>query len=112
MTIRTLLAALLVCLSVPAAADFVLVSKAYEVTLSELRLPGTANGTVTFRECETCDWHTIRVNAATRYEVNDQPLTLEDLRKGLEDVRNPSAVPVTVLHHLESDTIKAIRVWF
>lgn len=112
MSIRSLLAALLLCLGAPAAADFVPVSRAYEVALAYLRLPGTANGTVTFRACETCDYQTIRVTSGTRYEANDQLLTLQDFQKSLEDVRNPSDITATVLHHLESDTIQAIRVWF
>ncbi|HLT90828.1 MAG TPA: hypothetical protein VKZ85_07785 [Woeseiaceae bacterium] len=110
--LHNLLAVLLLGLSVPAGADFVLVSKAYEVALSELRLPGTTNGTVTFRECRQCEYHTVRVTAATQYEANDQRLSLEEFRKQVEDVRQPSEVTATVLHHLESDTIKAIRVWF
>lgn len=112
MSIRSLLAVLLVCLSVPATADFVPVSKAYEVAVADLRLPGTVNGTVSFRVCEACDYQTIRVTSGTRYEANDQLLTLQDFQKNLEDVRNPSDITATVLHHLESDTIQAIRVWF
>jgi hypothetical protein len=112
MFIRKLLAALLIALSVPAAAQFELVSKAYEVPLSELRLPGTTNGTVTFRECETCDYHTVRVNAATRYEANDQEFALQAFREELEGVQDAGNVTATVLRHLESDTIKEIRVWF
>lgn len=112
MSIRTLIASLLLAVSIPAAADFVVVSRAYEVSLTSLRLPGAVNGTVTFRECPDCDYRTLRVTAWTVYEANDQPVTLEDLRKRIENVRRPSEAMVTVLHHLESDTVKAIRVWY
>jgi hypothetical protein len=54
----------------------------------------------------------VRVTAATRYEANDRSLTLEDFRSELEQVRNPRDVTVTVLRHLESDTVKAVRVRF
>lgn len=111
MSIRSLLAVLLICLSVPAAGDYVVVSEAYEVALADLRLPGTVNGTVTFKECEECDYRTIRVTSGTRYEANAQLLTLQDFQKELEDVPDPSEITATVLHHLESDTIQAIRVW-
>lgn len=112
MHIRKLIVALLVCVSAPAAADFVLVSKAYEVALSDLRLPGNSGGTITFKECTTCDYQTVRVTSDTRYEANDRSLTLEDFRSELEQVSNPRDVTVTVLRHLETDTVKAVRVRF
>jgi hypothetical protein len=112
MYMRSLLAACLVALGTPAAADFEVVSEAYEVSLADLRLPGTANGTVTFRECDTCAYRTIRVTAATRYEANDHTFTLQDFRMELEGVTASGTVTATVVHHLESDTIKAIHVWF
>lgn len=111
MMFRTLLAALLVSLCLPAGADFPVVSKAYELSLADVRLPATPSGTITFKECESCDYHTIRVTAETRYEVDARALTLEEFRKAIAQLGNPADVPVTVLHHLESGTAKAIRVW-
>lgn len=111
MMLRTLLVALLVSLCLPAAADFVVVSKAYELSLADVRLPATPSGTVTFKECKDCDYQTIRVTPETRYEVDAQPLTLQEFRKSIAQLTNPADVPVTVLHHLESGTVKAIRVW-
>lgn len=110
--LRTLFAVLLVSFSTTATADFVVVSEAYEVALSDLRLPGTTNGTLALKECGTCDYETIRVTSGTRYEANGETLSLQDFSKALEEVRNPSEVTVTVLHHLESDTITAVQVWF
>ncbi|HET6630763.1 MAG TPA: hypothetical protein VFG91_13390 [Woeseiaceae bacterium] len=112
MFIRSLLAALLLALSVPAAADFEVVSQAYEVPLADLRLPGTVNGTVSFRECETCTYQTVRATATTVYQVNGQALSLQDFQKELEGIQARGDVIATVLHHLESDTIEAIYVWF
>jgi hypothetical protein len=112
MRTRTLIAASLVLFSAAAAADFVLVSKAYEVALADLRLPGTTGGTISFKECAACEYQTVRVTAETQYEANDRSLTLEDFRNELEQARNPRDVTVTVLHHLESDTVRAVRVRF
>jgi hypothetical protein len=44
--------------------------------------------------------------------VNKRSLDLEDFRNQLGNIRNRRETTVTVLHHLESDTIKAIRVRF
>jgi hypothetical protein len=107
-----LIAALLLTLGTTANADFVVVSDGYELALSDVRLPGSVNGTLTFRECKDCPYRTLRVTAATRYEANGQPLTLEEFRRSMEKVARPSHVAVTVLHHLESDTIVAVQAWF
>jgi biopolymer transport protein ExbD len=97
-------------LSLPAVAGFEVVSKAHEVSLADLRLPGSTSGTLTFKACEQCDYKTIRVTAATQYQVNRRSVGLEDFRKQLGNITNRRETTVTVLHHLESDTIKAIRV--
>lgn len=110
--IRSLLAILLLGLGAAATADFVVVTEAYEVPVSELRLPGVVNGTVTFRECKECDYRTIRVTAATSYQANGETLSLKDFRNALENVPNPSDATATVLHHLESDTIEGVQVWY
>lgn len=98
--------------AVPAGADFVVVSKAHEVALTDLRLPGSTVGTLSFKACDTCDYRTVRVTAATEYEANGRLYELADFRKQLETVPDPAEETVTVLHHLESDTIKAVRVRF
>lgn len=112
MNIRTVVFALALGLSFPAAASFEIVSKAHEVSLADLRLPASTSGTLTFKPCKDCDYRTVRVTVQTQYETNRQRLALEDFRRQLGTVRNRQNVSVTVLHHLESDTIKAIRVHY
>ena len=112
MNIRTVFFAFVLGLSLPAAANFELVSKAHEVSLADLRLPGSTSGTLTFKPCKECDYKTVRVTSQTQYETNRRRLELEDFRRQLDSIRNRQDVSVTVLHHLESDTIKAIRVHY
>jgi hypothetical protein len=112
MNIRTVLFALVIGLSLPAAASFEIVSKAHEVSLTDLRLPASTSGTLTFKPCKECDYKTVRVTTGTEYEANRRRLELEDFRKQLANIGNRQEVTVTVLHHLESDTIKAVRVHY
>lgn len=107
---KTLIIAILLSLGLPAAADFVLVSEAHEVSLRDLRLPGNTNGTLSFKPCETCNYQTVRVTSATEYEANQRLYSLQEFRSQLENIRNPADVTATVLHHLESNSIKAVRV--
>ena len=108
---RKLLVLVLLGLSLAAVADFRTITEAYEVVLGDLRLPGSENGTLTFRQCSDCEAQTSRVTGKTRYLINDRDFALAEFKEQLKRVRNRKDQNVAVLHHLESNTIKAIEVW-
>ncbi len=108
---RKLLVLVLLGLSLAAAADFRTITEAYEVDLSDLRLPGSENGTLTFKQCSDCETQTLRVTGKTRYLINDRELELAEFNEQLKRIRNRKDQNVSVLHHLESNTIKAVKVW-
>ncbi len=110
MHIRKSLVLVLLGLSLAAAADFRTITEAYEVYLSDLRLPGSENGTLTFKQCFDCDAQTLRVTGTTRYLINDRDFALAEFKEQLKRVRNRKDHIVSVLHHFESNTIKAIKV--
>ena len=108
---RKLLVLVLLGLSLAAAADFRTITEAYEVYLSDLRLPGSENGTLTFKQCSDCELQTLRVISKTRYWINNRDFALTEFKEQLKRIRNRRDQNVSVLHHLESNTIKAIKVW-
>ena len=110
MHIRKLLALVLLGLSLTAAADFTTISEAYEVVLSDLRLPRNTGGTVTFRQCADCEWQTLLVNSSTLYLLDGTSLQLADFKEQLESIGDPRAETATVLHHLESNIVTAIKL--
>lgn len=112
MHIRKLLALVLLGLSLSAAAEFTTITAAYEVSVSDLRLPGSATGTLTFKQCADCEAQTLRVTGSTRYVLNDRDLELAEFKAQLGNVRKRNDETATVLHHLESNTITAIKVRF
>ena len=97
-------------LSFSAAADLTTITAAYEVAVSDLRLPVSENGTLTFKQCPDCEAQTLRVTSNTRYVVNDRGTELAEFKNQLRRVRNRKTVAATVMHHLESNTITAISV--
>ncbi len=111
MQLRKLLVLVLLGLSLAAAADFRTITEAYEVDLSDLRLPGSENGTLTFKQCSDCEAQTLRVSGKTRYVLHDRDFALAEFKEQLKRVRNRKDQIVSVLHHLESNTIKAVKVW-
>ncbi len=110
MNIRFLVAVTLLSLGLSVAAAGEIVSLAYEVPLSEFRAPATANGGASFRECSECEHHLVRVTAATHYASNGKSVRLADFKVALMHATDRDEKTITVLHHLESDTIESITV--
>lgn len=109
MNARILFVAAMLVAAVPAVANLTVVTRAHEVSLADLRLPQSTSGTLTFKPCEECDYKTIRVTRATQYATNEQVLELADFRRETGKIADRQRVAVTVLHHLGSDTITAVR---
>jgi len=93
-----------------AFADGSVVTQAYEVALSNFRLPGSPNGTLAFRSCDECETLTIRVTVGTNYMVNQESMELKEFRKSLARVRDRASATVVVMHHLETDTVTTVRI--
>jgi len=102
--------ATLVLAASSAFAEFTTVTLASEVRLSEFRLPASVNGIASFKPCGACDMKAVSVNADTRYRLNDQVVTLPDMRRSLARVTNRNRKTVIVMHHLESDLITQISI--
>lgn len=110
MDVRKLLIAALAIVSLPAAADFVTVARAYEIALNNLVVPVTRNGTVTFRTCEECESKVVRMTQDTLFLVNGQRVELKEFRKQVLHVRDRAGETIIVKHHLENNTITSLSV--
>jgi len=110
MKLKLLITAALLCMALPAAAEFTSVQKAYEIALSDLRLPRNNAGTIAFKECDSCDYMTVRVGADTRFTLNGKAVPLKKFREALAIVENRDDQPVTVLRHIERNQVTAVLV--
>ncbi len=111
MKLRLFFAAMLLGLAMPATADYVTIELAYEVALSEVRLPRSEAGTIAFRECGRCEFRTKRVDPETRWVVNGRTVTLRKFQEAVSQVADRSAEAVTILHHLERNRITQVSVY-
>jgi hypothetical protein len=84
------------------------ISRAYELGLDQFQAPATPNSRVSFTPCPDCERQSVRVTPETRYSVNGKAMELTDFRKALLLVQDRRNAMVTVLHHLESDTVVSI----
>lgn len=110
MNIKYFFIAVLLGLSLPAAAEFTTIAEAHEVALSDFRVPATPSSGVIFKICDDCDMMTVRVTPNTQYLINGKSYPLKEFRKRVFDIRDRANTPVTVLHHLESDIVLSVSV--
>jgi hypothetical protein len=96
--------------SVFANAQIVTITRAHEVAISDLRLPASTMGAVTFFECVTCDAQTIRVSTETHYVLDGEYLALKYFKSEIRNTRNRDSTFATVMHQLEKDRVTAILV--
>lgn len=111
MKTKLLIALAIMGLALPAAADFTTVQVAYEVALSEVRLPRNENGTIAFKECDDCEYKTKRVSADIRYRVDGHSVTLQKFREMTDRVADRDNEAVTILHHLEDNRVTEVSVY-
>ena len=105
-----LLAITTFALSLPSMAQFRTIAEAYEVRLSDLRLPQSEGGTLAFKTCDACPYESKLVSNDMQWILDGRSLPLEDFRRDLSTVTDRENTPVMVLHHLESDRVTRVSV--
>ena len=110
MKIKALIAVLALGLSLSVSAQIRTVQLAHEVRLSDVRLPGSMNGTIAYKTCEDCSYETTRVTSHTTYTFNGQRMTLDKFRVSVGRVSDRNEIYATVLQHLEEDVVTAVTV--
>jgi hypothetical protein len=86
-------------------------TKTYEVSINSLRLPVSPNGTVALRECDDCDYHSIRVTPDTQYRINDKHLRLNKFRKRILDLKLRGDITVNVTRDETTNTVVSVYVY-
>ncbi len=110
MHIRRIFTSLLVCISLSAAAEFTTIELAYEIALSDLKVPAASTASLMFKECSNCETKIVRMTRDTQFIVNGKSVGLKKFRKNVFQVRDREAETIIVNHHLESDTITSLSV--
>lgn len=110
MHIRSIFAALLMSISLSATAQFTTIALAYEIALSNLKVPTASTASLMFKECEDCETKIIRMTQETQFIVNGKSIGLRKFRKITFQVRDRKAATVIVKHHLESNLITSLSM--
>ena len=111
MKIKILIAALVVSLAMPVAAQFRPITEGYECVLSDVRLPSGDRGTIAYKPCSNCDYKTNRLAKDVSWELDGNALKLDEFRKHISLVRDRKNQTVTVERHLESNLIIRVSIY-
>lgn len=110
-TIKTFAIAAALLFSLATFAQSLPPSKTFEISIFSVRMPVSESGTISIRECEDCDYHSIRVTPQTQYLINDHAMTLEQFRQALTEMRQRGDTTVNVQRDDTSNTVVTVRVY-
>ena len=98
----------LLLLSFQASAEFTTVTRAYEIALSDFRVPATPSSGISFKVCADCEYITTRVTPRTRYDIGGRTVSLKEFRAAVFQIVDRAGETIIVMHHLESDTVTGV----
>ena len=110
MKMKFLITALALLLTLPAAAQFRLITQGYEVALSDVRLPQADGGTIAYKPCSDCDYKTSRLARDARWAINGRVMRLQEFRKRMSSVTDRQDKTLTVTRHVETNRITMVSI--
>ncbi len=108
MTILKAFIAAAVLIAPLAIADQASPTRTFEVSIHSIRLPALPGGTVTLRECEECEYETIRVTEQTRYRIGQEYVELHEFRKQLNAMKRNVDWALNVRRDNTTNTVSLI----
>ena len=88
---------------------------AYELQLSEVTLPASGTGSISFRSCSSCETSAMRLNATTKYRLNGVELALPDFLAAAARIREAEDADenssITVFFNIQSRRLTRIELF-
>jgi hypothetical protein len=111
MKLKLIIAATMLGLAMPAAADYETNYEAYEVWLSDIRLPQSETGTITFKPCSSCEFRTHYIDSNIRWLLNGAAVSFEEFQAATRRVTERNTKSVTVLRNPGSDRVTRVSIY-
>ena len=81
-----------------------------ELNLTDIRLPVSESGMITFRACDDCRFQQALVTADVRWILNGSPTNFAGLRAGAAGAKNRGRSSVTLTYDKEANRITRLKV--
>ena len=94
----------------PALADFVRITRAYELEPELVVVPVTASSSMHFKNCDECETTSGQLNAQTRFSVDGKTVDFEEFCDAIGLAKQSEHSGIFLLHHLESNAIVSVSV--
>ena len=85
-------------------------AESLELNLTDIRLPVSAAGMITFRACDNCPFQQAMATADARWILNGSPTTFEGLREGASDATKRERSSVTLTYDKDANRITRLKV--
>ena len=105
-----LLVALLLLAGSAADGALKALEEAYELSLTQVMLPGSETATLLVRRCAGCESETLRVTAETRYFIRPatEPVSLEAARKAASKAAGRRQASIYVYYDPKTRTVRRL----
>jgi hypothetical protein len=113
MDLRKLIAVLMLAACLPAAAEIVTLVEAVETTTSNINIPVSNNGRLSFKPCAgSCkaEYVSVRLTPETRFTVGKTALEFDKFRKEFLNIRPGTDTYALVSYDTRSNTATSVHI--
>jgi hypothetical protein len=111
LNIRIILTSLVLAFTPLALADFVTVSRAYELEPDLVQVPVSPVSSLFFSNCEGCGTASGQLTANTQLKVDGQTVDFDEFCAAIRQAKQSAQSGIFLLHHLESNEIESVSVF-
>ena len=111
MNIKVITTLLMLAFAPLASADFVTVSRAYELEPEHVQIPVSTASNIRFSNCDGCKTESGQLTANTRFMVDGKTVSFEKFCDAMRLAKRSENAGIVLLHHLESNKIKSVSVF-
>jgi hypothetical protein len=93
------------------SADFVTVSRAYELDPEHVHIPVSPASNMLFSNCDGCGTKSGQLTANTRFMVDGKTVSFEKFCDAMRLAKRSAHSGIFLMHHLESNEIESVSVF-
>ena len=110
MKYKIMIMALVMVFTLPAFAEYVTISRAYELDAAQVSVPVSANSRIQFSRCDQCEKRSAQLTEETLFTVGGETVNFQDFCDAMRLAKQSERTAMLLEHHLKSDTVISVSV--
>ena len=86
-------------------------TKTFEAMAETIRIPVSTSGTISLRECDDCQFHSVRVSPETQYRINQKDMQLGQFRIAIQQLTLEHRFSINVRRDEATQTASIVFVY-